>query len=1098
MRAFSQAAPVSKFNDPNPRYMYKKDYRDCASCSLPHLQVVRNFRQGGYNTLVATCVGEEGLDIGEVDLIVCFDAHKSPIRLVQRMGRTGRKRSGRIVVIVAEGKEEQIYLKSQSNKTSIHRAIRDGCKSLQFYQAVPRMVPRHIHPEVHKMHMSIDAYVDPKAGKSGRAVRERGGQSRLSFGPTKKDPKGVYLTDSELEYWSKNFALSDRDSKAIERAVDRCVSQPPSLMSIAQLNAKRGKETTHSSLHNVSFGVNTSMNSSVSQSGRSLSLSRWVHWQTAPVSHKIVSDSLRSKQLMSSLEFIDLCQTSEGMGHSYELEMETFLNLEDVKTDLRGRRRSPSEEQEKDDGCMHKRNITRKRQRVFEDSSEDEDFRPSSSKRTSVGKTAVVSVDEEGSSNSGGEGRDRCVSEREDVIMVDGEEGDGGDDVGEEGLPPEGDLLEVPDSPSGRDEGSNLQPNDRGLLTNSQHVVPKAPSIDSLDWLDEIEPSQISTPRVTPASKREREKGGSEFCFATPKLPPSLRKTRPPLPNPTPSVKPLPNPTPSATHATPPVTHATPPVTPIRAINSPPKNTESIDLFSDLSSAALFDDFSLSFQRGPNTNPPRSPAHTEEQPNMQQLSNITPDFNPRLERGPHKSTSLHLKNQDIAPSATMEDNCVELDEEMITAIAESDLDDEPVSPKTETRGSHSASSEPVSTSYLEDSFLLTHGRGHKKSRKGVEFLRSPTGASCSSVSPYSKENKVTFINLSDEALDTLTVSGKENQPRQKYPKRVVGKVVCVDSESSDDEFQAPLLKRVKKQTVTFSAKTQDKSPDWEQKEMRGGQVHGFVEDKAELSSDGHCEASADEEMEEDSNCYDFEDSFINDASMLTQVSPTQRPAGATRGAHPPASMGDVYRRSLMSPDTLFAGQRRRMGNQYRMVFSQRHRLLNHYINKAGFDVSPRARRSRAKKPHFLSDSVCEVAEREGCLAETAGSSCSEAEEVHVCYGEEEEKELPGSQSTEDVGCQSELARDRVFLQKRNPGFLSDSDMEGSEPQGDGPVCGSSAGKRMKFSWSPGSPLNHTAVNEREKETVPRSMPANDDVIISPSLLVSLKRTRLNC
>ena len=73
------------------------------------LQVVEKFREGGYNTLISTCVGEEGLDIGEVDLIVCFDAHKSPVRLVQRMGRTGRKRSGRIVMIMAEGKEEQVY-----------------------------------------------------------------------------------------------------------------------------------------------------------------------------------------------------------------------------------------------------------------------------------------------------------------------------------------------------------------------------------------------------------------------------------------------------------------------------------------------------------------------------------------------------------------------------------------------------------------------------------------------------------------------------------------------------------------------------------------------------------------------------------------------------------------------------------------------------------------------------------------------------------------------------------------------------------------------------------------------------------------------------
>ncbi|RXN05569.1 Fanconi anemia group M [Labeo rohita] len=72
------------------------------------LEVVRRFRDGGFNTLVSTCVGEEGLDIGEVDLIVCFDAQKSPIRLVQRMGRTGRRRQGRIVVILAEGREERV------------------------------------------------------------------------------------------------------------------------------------------------------------------------------------------------------------------------------------------------------------------------------------------------------------------------------------------------------------------------------------------------------------------------------------------------------------------------------------------------------------------------------------------------------------------------------------------------------------------------------------------------------------------------------------------------------------------------------------------------------------------------------------------------------------------------------------------------------------------------------------------------------------------------------------------------------------------------------------------------------------------------------
>ena len=66
-------------------------------------EVVSMFRQGACNVLVATSIAEEGLDIGEVDLIVCFDNVASPVRLVQRLGRTGRKRKGRVIMLVSEG-----------------------------------------------------------------------------------------------------------------------------------------------------------------------------------------------------------------------------------------------------------------------------------------------------------------------------------------------------------------------------------------------------------------------------------------------------------------------------------------------------------------------------------------------------------------------------------------------------------------------------------------------------------------------------------------------------------------------------------------------------------------------------------------------------------------------------------------------------------------------------------------------------------------------------------------------------------------------------------------------------------------------------------
>ena len=46
-------------------------------------QVIKKFKTGEFNILVSTSIGEEGLDIGEIDLIVCYDAQKTPIRMVR-------------------------------------------------------------------------------------------------------------------------------------------------------------------------------------------------------------------------------------------------------------------------------------------------------------------------------------------------------------------------------------------------------------------------------------------------------------------------------------------------------------------------------------------------------------------------------------------------------------------------------------------------------------------------------------------------------------------------------------------------------------------------------------------------------------------------------------------------------------------------------------------------------------------------------------------------------------------------------------------------------------------------------------------------------
>jgi len=79
-------------------------------------EVLDAFREGEHNVLVATSVAEEGLDIPEVDLVVFYEPVPSEIRAIQRRGRTGRKRAGRVVVLIAEDTRDEAYFWSARRK----------------------------------------------------------------------------------------------------------------------------------------------------------------------------------------------------------------------------------------------------------------------------------------------------------------------------------------------------------------------------------------------------------------------------------------------------------------------------------------------------------------------------------------------------------------------------------------------------------------------------------------------------------------------------------------------------------------------------------------------------------------------------------------------------------------------------------------------------------------------------------------------------------------------------------------------------------------------------------------------------------------------
>ncbi|NHJ48468.1 MAG: DEAD/DEAH box helicase [Asgard group archaeon] len=92
------------------------------------LEVMQQFRDGEFNCLVATSVGEEGLDVSECDLVVFYDCVPSAIRNIQRRGRTGRKREGKVVVLITKGTRDEGYFWAARHK---ERRMKQNLREIQ-------------------------------------------------------------------------------------------------------------------------------------------------------------------------------------------------------------------------------------------------------------------------------------------------------------------------------------------------------------------------------------------------------------------------------------------------------------------------------------------------------------------------------------------------------------------------------------------------------------------------------------------------------------------------------------------------------------------------------------------------------------------------------------------------------------------------------------------------------------------------------------------------------------------------------------------------------------------------------------------------------
>ncbi|MBI4014327.1 MAG: DEAD/DEAH box helicase family protein [Candidatus Aenigmarchaeota archaeon] len=73
------------------------------------IQILNEFSMGFHNVLVASSVGEEGLDVAETGVVIFYEPTPSAIRRIQRSGRTARTKEGKVIFLVTKGTRDEAY-----------------------------------------------------------------------------------------------------------------------------------------------------------------------------------------------------------------------------------------------------------------------------------------------------------------------------------------------------------------------------------------------------------------------------------------------------------------------------------------------------------------------------------------------------------------------------------------------------------------------------------------------------------------------------------------------------------------------------------------------------------------------------------------------------------------------------------------------------------------------------------------------------------------------------------------------------------------------------------------------------------------------------
>ena len=104
-------------------------------------KMISDFKEGKINVLCATSIGEEGLDIPEVNAVIFYEPIPSAIRKIQRTGRTARLMKGNLTIMITrDTRDEAYYYVAISREKKMYSAIQSVKDSLDLNNSIEKVI----------------------------------------------------------------------------------------------------------------------------------------------------------------------------------------------------------------------------------------------------------------------------------------------------------------------------------------------------------------------------------------------------------------------------------------------------------------------------------------------------------------------------------------------------------------------------------------------------------------------------------------------------------------------------------------------------------------------------------------------------------------------------------------------------------------------------------------------------------------------------------------------------------------------------------------------------------------------------------------------